>query len=97
MLRIDPSSISLRAITLGVLILLSMASCKDDATFAAEQKMAIDTTFISIKLAMQTEIDSLCLINNEVYYQAIYDSIMDARIADIESLLEAAKAKTSGL
>lgn len=93
MLQIDKPGMALRTLIIGVVVMCCMISCKDDATFAAEHKLIIDTTFLSQKRIMQMEIDSLCLTNNEDYYEALYDSIMDTRIAEIESLLQAAESK----
>lgn len=74
--------------------LLATPACKNDVTFAEENKMAIDTMYGNRKAIMQQEIDSLCAIDNADFYQMAYDSILDARIAQIEKTLEAIKART---
>lgn len=69
-------------------------ACKNDVTFAEENKMAIDTMFANRKIKMQKEIDSLCATNNADFYDTVYDSILEARIAQIEKALKSVKSKT---
>jgi len=75
---------------------LATSSCKDDITFEAENKTTIDTMFLNRKVIMEQEIDSLCNIVNEDFYQTSFDSIMEARIAQIEKQLKARKSKKAG-
>jgi len=78
-------------LTVGSVVLIS---CKDDMTFAAENKTTIDTMFLNRKPIMEAEIDSLCLVRNEQFYQEAVDSIMAARISEIETRLQDIKAKS---
>ena len=82
-----------------ILVLLILGSslftsCKDDITFAAENKTMIDTMFLNRKHIMEDEIDSLCLERNEQFYQDAIDSIMAARISEIETRLNSLKPKS---
>lgn len=43
---------------------------------------------------MEDEIDSLCLERNEQFYQDAIDSIMAARISEIETRLNSLKPKS---
>lgn len=76
-----------------LMLVLATPGCKDDITFEAENKTIVDTMFLNRKLIMEQEIDSLCHIVNVDFYQASFDSIMNARIAQIEKQL---KARRSG-
>jgi len=74
---------------------LLLPSCKDDTTFAAENKTMIDTMFLNRKIIIRDEIDSLCSVKNERFYQEAVDSIMEARIAEIEIRLQSLKANST--
>ena len=72
---------------------LGLSSCKDDVTFASENKTTIDTMFLTRQAAMKAEMDSLCFENNVDYYDMVFDSVMEARIQEIETRLKAIESQ----
>ena len=71
-----------------------LSSCKDDIIFASENKTMIDTMFLKRKHIMEADIDTMCVIRNEQFYQKAVDSIMEARIKEIETKLNSLKSKS---
>ena len=54
----------------------------------------IDTMFLKRKHIMEADIDTMCVIRNEQFYQEAVDSIMEARIKEIETKLNSLKSKS---
>ena len=71
-----------------------LSSCKDDIIFASENKTMIDTMFLKRKHIMEADIDTMCVIRNEQFYQEAVESIMEARIKEIETKLNSLKSKS---
>ena len=90
----NKSILFIKSIVLLVVGSILLTSCKDDITFAAENKTTIDTMFLNRKHIMEDEIDSLCLSTNEQFYKETVDSIMAARITEIETRLNHLKNKS---
>ena len=87
---------SIRYIGLIYIILVlsglsSVMSCKNDTTFAAENKTVIDTMFMNRNKVLKHEIDSLCPLDLNGTYKRAFDSIYALRIQMTEIELQKVK------
>ena len=76
--------INLICLLLTVFCLSFVISCKNDSTFAAENKTVIDTMFMNRNKVLKLEIDSICPLDPYGIYRNAYDSIYAHRIEMIK-------------